>query len=106
VRLALFGAACGSVIPLLAWVYDLGSFARWSAVVGGPLVTLIVAAAMVMTRTGRWPETRRAMTAGALGGLVGTAGYDLFRVPFVYGLGLGLLAPIDSYGVLLLDADS
>jgi hypothetical protein len=106
VRLVLFVAACGSVIPLLAWVYDLGSFARWSALVGGPLVVLTVAAAAGMTRTGRWPGTRQAMTAGALGGLLGTAGYDLFRIPFVYGLGLGLLAPIDSYGVLLLDADS
>ncbi len=105
-RLALFGAACGSVIPLLAWVYDLGSFAGWSVLVGGPLVALTVGSAAFMTRTGRWPETRQAMTAGALGGLVGTAGYDLFRIPFVYGLGFGLLAPIDSYGVLLLDAGS
>jgi hypothetical protein len=45
------------------------------------------------------------LVAGALGGLLGSLGYDLFRVPFVYGLGRQLLAPIDSYGVLLLGAD-
>ena len=34
---------------------------------------------------------------------MGTIGYDLFRLPFVAS-GLRVLAPIDSYGVLLLDA--
>ncbi len=106
VRAALFVAGCGSVLSLLAWVYGLGSFAVWSFAVGAPLVALTVAVPLLLDRSGRWPATRAAIRAGALGGLLGTVGYDLFRVPFVYGLGLGLLAPIDSYGVLLLGADS
>lgn len=106
VRLLVVVAACGSVFPLLAWVYGLGSFATWGAGVGLPLVLAVTGFAAVLTRTGRWPATRRAVRAGALGGLLGTLGYDLFRVPFVHLLGLGLLAPIDSYGVLLLDASS
>lgn len=44
------------------------------------------------------------MRVGAVAGLVGTAGYDLFRVPFVVLGGLRLLSPIESYGVLLADA--
>ena len=46
-----------------------------------------------------------ALVAGTIGGLIGTAGYDLFRVPFMVA-GYRLLAPIDSYGVLLLGAPS
>lgn len=106
VRLALFVAACGSVLPLLAWVYGLGSFASFALVVGAPLVLAVFGTTVWLDRTGRWPKTRAAILAGAIGGLVGTLGYDLFRVPFVYTTGLQLLAPIESYGVLLLDAPS
>ncbi len=106
VRLLLFVVACGSVFPLLAWVYGLGSFQAFALVVGLPCVAALVVAAIWMDRTGRWPVTRSAILAGAIGGLLGTLAYDLFRVPFVYGLGLQLLAPIDSYGVLLLGADT
>jgi hypothetical protein len=42
---------------------------------------------------------------GAFGGLLGTFAYDLFRIPFLL-LGYRLLAPIDSYGVLIAGADS
>jgi len=105
VRIALFVAACASVFPLLAWVYGLGSFRAW-ALASGPLVIGVVATAVWLDRTGRWPATRAALLAGALGGLVGSLAYDLFRVPFVYLTGLQLLAPIESYGVLLLGADT
>ena len=106
IRLALFVAACGSVLPLLAWVYGLGSFASFGLVIGAPLVLAVPASTIWMDRTGRWPATRAAILSGALGGLLGTLGYDLFRVPFVYTTGLQLLSPIESYGVLLLDAPS
>jgi len=103
-RLPLAVVACASVFPLLAWVYELGSFAAWGAVVGAPLLLVLVAFATWLARSGRWPGTRAAIVAGALGGLVGTLGYDFFRVPFIYLGGYRLLAPIESYGVLLLDA--
>jgi len=106
VRLVLGVIACASVFPLLAWVYQLGSFDAWSAFVGAPLVIALTVAAIVLARTGRWPSTRAAIVAGALGGFIGTLGYDLFRVPFVVGGGLQLLAPIESYGVLLWGVES
>ncbi|MGH8905587.1 MAG: hypothetical protein ACRD0K_03505 [Egibacteraceae bacterium] len=43
---------------------------------------------------------------GVLSGIVGTIGYDLFRVPFVVAGGLRLLSPIESYGILLLGAEA
>ena len=103
-RLLLAVAACGSVIPLLAWGYDLGKFSTWGWAAAYPLVVLLVGATVWMERTGRYPLTRAAVTAGALGGALGTVAYDLLRVPFVVLEGRQLLAPIDSYGVLLLDA--
>jgi hypothetical protein len=104
-RLVVAVAACGSVVPLLAWVSDLGAFHVWSLLVGLPAVAGVIAFGLLVARP-RWPATFDAMVAGALGGLLGSLGYDVFRLPFVYGLGRQLLAPIDSYGVLLLDASS
>lgn len=105
-RVALFGAACGTVYPLLAWVFDLGTFRFWALALALPLTLLVLGTTLWMGGTGRWPATRHAVRAGVLGGLLGTAGYDAFRIPFVYGMGLALLAPIDSYGLLLTGADS
>lgn len=105
VRLAVAAVACGSVVPLLAWVSGLGAFHLWSLLVGLPAVAAVIAFGLVVARP-RHPATFDAMVAGAIGGLIGSLGYDVFRVPFVYGLGRQLLAPIDSYGVLLLDASS
>lgn len=105
-RLALGVIACASVFPLLAWVYEVGAFDAWSALVASPLLLALVAAALVLARTRRWPSTRAAIVAGAMGGLIGTLGYDLFRVPFIIGGGFRLLAPIESYGVLLLARES
>jgi len=91
------------VSPLLAWVAGLGAFSTWAVLLGIP--------AVLVTAGLGWRECRRrpvgrlgvAVTAGFFGGLLGTVGYDLFRVPFL-AFGLRLLAPIDSYGVLMLDA--
>jgi hypothetical protein len=105
-RLALAVVACASVFSLLAWVYELGSFAVWGAFVSAPLVVLLVVVAGWLGRSGWWSGTRAAIVAGALGGFVGTLGYDFFRVPFIYLGGYRLLAPIESYGVLLLDAET
>ena len=104
-RAVLAVAACASVVPLLAWVSGLRALRTWALVVGAPAVLLVVAFGLLVARP-RWPATFDAMVAGALGGLLGSIGYDVFRVPFVLGLGRQLLAPIDSYGVLLLGTDS
>lgn len=99
-------ALCGllNVAALLAWVMGLGAFHVWFLATGVPALAVLVAVAVRIARDPeRDPYLRRALVAGTVGGLLGTIGYDLFRIPFIVG-GLRLFAPIDSYGVLLLDA--
>lgn len=88
------------VAPLLAWSYGLGSFRAWFLATTVPALLALVAVAARAT------DLRPVLACGAAGGLLGTIGYDVFRVPFVVVGGLRLLAPIDSYGVLLLGARS
>lgn len=66
---------------------------------------LLAVLASVVARRGDDERLHTALVAGTIGGLIGTAGYDLFRLPFMVA-GYRLLAPIDSYGVLLLGAPS
>lgn len=98
-----------SVVPLLAWVYGLGSFAAWFWRLTFPSAVVLGAIGLGVTRPGAGraaPDALRpVLITGTVGGLLGTIGYDLFRVPFVAS-GLRVLAPIDSYGVLLLDANT
>ncbi|MFZ0545784.1 MAG: hypothetical protein WAM60_10130 [Candidatus Promineifilaceae bacterium] len=46
----------------------------------------------------------QALVVGFWGGLIGTLGYDLIRVPFLVLLGQRVFAPISVYGVWLADA--
>lgn len=105
-RAALAVAACSTVFPLLAWVSGVAAFRTVALVVALPLLLGLLGVTAWMDRTGQWPDTRAAILAGALGGALGTLAYDLVRVPFVYLLGLQLLAPIDSYGLLLTGAST
>jgi len=95
-----------SVAPLLAWVYGFGRFATWFRFVALPALIVVVLVAWRSSRPATpHRDLRTAMVAGTIGGLVGTIGYDVVRLPFL-AVGYRLLAPIDSYGVLLLDARS
>jgi hypothetical protein len=87
------------VAPVLAWPAGLGSFRGWFLAVTVPALVALVAVAATMR------DLRPMLSAGAVGGLLGTIGYDVFRVPFAVA-GVRLFAPIDSYGVLLLGADT
>ena len=97
-------ALCGlsAVAALLAWAYRLGSFQRWFWMATVPALLIIAVVARATARTGA-RDLHNSIVAGAFGGLLGTAAYDLFRAPFAL-LGYRLLSPIDSYGVLLLGA--
>jgi hypothetical protein len=93
-----------SVAPLLAWVYGLGTFALWFWLLAAPGLAFIAVLALWLRRTGVHPELQVAIWAGALGGLVGTIAYDLIRVPFLV-VGYRLFAPINSYGLLILNVN-
>jgi len=96
VLIALLGLT--SVLPLLAWVNGLGSFRAWFLAVTVPGIVALV---VLVTRRGAPAGTRRIITVGVLGGVLGVLGYDLIRAPFQFGAGYNLFAPIESYGVLL-----
>lgn len=108
VRHSVLTAACAllgllSVAPLLAWLFRLGSFSSWFWAVSAPALLLLIVIGLFAARKGG--RLRAALITGCVGGLAGTIGYDLFRVPFE-AFGFRLLAPIDSYGLLLLNAES
>ena len=102
VVIALAGAPVAS---LLAWVFGLGRFSVWFWRMSAPGIVALAAVGLVTSK--REPNSRlhTALVVGTIGGLIGTAGYDVFRLPFMFA-GYRLLAPIDSYGVLLLGAQS
>lgn len=93
------------VAPLLAWVYGLGPFAVWYWALSAPALVALIGVTAWIWRSGSHPALAVALRAGAIGGLLGTIGYDLVRVPLSMA-GVKVLAPIDSYGVLLTDAMS
>jgi hypothetical protein len=92
-----------SVAPLLAWVCRLGEFSDWYWRLTVPALVVLVVASIVIARRTSLVDVHHALVAGTVGGLIGTIGYDIVRLPFLLG-GYRLLAPIDSYGVLMLDA--
>lgn len=104
-RLAVALLGVSSVLSLLAWVYEVAPFQTFFVAVSLPLTATLVAVGVMAARRPAMGWWREAMVAGALGGFLGTLGYDLFRLPFMVA-GFQVFAPIDSYGVLLLDADS
>ncbi|RKT08960.1 hypothetical protein BX285_7332 [Streptomyces sp. 1114.5] len=93
------------VTPVLAWSYGLAPFAVWFWSATVPSLALLAALGVATARRPHRRRLHRALVVGAVGGLLGTLGYDLFRVPFALA-GVRLFAPIDTYGVLALGADS
>jgi hypothetical protein len=101
-RLGLFLLAGGSIAALLADLYGLASMHAVFLIVSLP--SMITLAVLGCTR--RVPaELRDMITVGALGGLLGSIGYDLARVPFALA-GQRVFAPIESYGLLIADASA
>lgn len=105
VRAVFFLLGGSSVASLLGWVFGLGSFHTWFLAVSVPGQVLLAVVGVWLARRDDLVELRSLLMAGLVGGVVGTVGYDLFRVPFALA-GLQVFAPIDSYGVLALGAVS
>lgn len=63
---------------------------------------LIIVAAWLWARHAS-PPLAQALLLGFVGGLLGTIGYDLIRIPFLIA-GQRVFAPISAYGVWLADA--
>lgn len=92
---------------LVAWAYRLGSFSSWFWRLSFPAsMALLAIGVWSGRRTRPWhPWIGRFFAHGVVGGVLGAVAYDLIRVPFLL-FGLRLLSPIDSYGVLMLNAQA
>lgn len=104
-RVGLFFLGFTSVASLLLWVYGLARFDVAFAMVTLPGTVALVVVAVAAVRTDR-KDLRDIMAIGTVAGLIGTLGYDVFRIPFIYGGGFLVLSPIESYGVLAAGADT
>lgn len=100
--LGIFILAGGSIAALLADVFGIAPMhvVFWAASV--PSMVLLAVIGSLSKVGGEWRDRIR---VGALGGLVGTIGYDLVRVPFAIA-GQRVFAPIESYGVLIANAEA
>jgi len=92
-----------SVSALLAWGFRLGPFAVWFWAFSAPATLLLAGIAVVVSHRRGAEVLRATLVAGVAGGLLGTFGYDAVRV-LELPLGLRPYLPIDSYGLLALNA--
>lgn len=101
ITLLAMALAAGSIAALLLELYDVIPMetALWTVTLPAT-VGLVILAIMPLPSLG---EVQDRIRVGVLGGLAGTIGYDVFRIPFAY-FGMRVFAPISSYGLLGLDA--
>lgn len=101
-RLGLILLAGGSIAALLADLHGVASMHVVFLAVSLPSMAALV----VLGFASRVPVAlREIISVGALGGLIGTIGYDIARVPFALA-GQRVFAPIESYGLLIADASA
>ncbi len=104
-RLAVAALGFSSVTALLGWVYGIATFRVLYRLVSLPGAVGLVALAVWATASDR-RGLRDILAIGSVAGLLGTIGYDVARIPFVYGGGFLLLSPVESYGVLAAGAET
>jgi len=100
--LGIFILAGGSIAALLADIFGIAPMhlVFWFASVPSMAVLAVLGS---LSKVG--DEWRDRIRVGALGGLAGTLGYDIVRVPFAIA-GQRVFAPIESYGLLIADASA
>ena len=94
--------AGGSIAALLADIYGIAEMSKAFWFVSLPSMVLLMLLASIPRVD---EELRKRIRVGAVAGVVGTLGYDIVRVPFALG-GQRVFAPIESYGVLIADAQA
>jgi len=102
-RLVFTLASFGSIALLLGHLYNAGSMARLFMVIGLPATALMLIAWRRGVRLDD-REFRLKLRAGCAGGMIGTLGYDLVRIP-MHLLGMNPLSHIRFYGVWITGAD-
>src|SRR5436305_6416695 len=75
----------------------MATFARWLTLPA--MIGLVVLASI---RRPELAEVQRRICVGAVGGIAGIIGYDPVRIAFA-AAGMRVFAPIDSYGLLILN---
>jgi hypothetical protein len=100
--LLTIGLASTSIFALLADLYGVASMRRFFWTITVPsLVGLVI---IGLTRSPQLAELQKRIRVGVFGGVIGTIGYDLIRLPFAVG-GSRVFVPIDTYGILITGAD-
>jgi len=102
-RWVLCLAGLGTILPLLGFLYGMAPMPVLAGVLLAPAVAFYVATYAIACRRGN-TGLRLRFERGAVGGLLGIAGYDLVRVP-IHLAGLNPFAAIQSYGVYLTGAE-
>lgn len=97
-RLAVMALAATSIAALLAELYGVASMR--SVFVFAALPSSVGLVLIAISRHPALTDVGARIRVGALGGVVGTIGYDLVRIPFAMA-GMRVFAPIHSYGVLV-----
>ncbi|MFO1485067.1 MAG: hypothetical protein U1F71_17035 [Verrucomicrobiaceae bacterium] len=96
-------ASFGSIALLLGQLYRCGSMNRLFWVVGLPCIVIMACSWWRGVKAGDTEFLLR-LKAGLVGGLLGTLGYDLVRIP-LHCMGLNPLTPIRHYGVWITGGD-
>jgi hypothetical protein len=102
-RLVFLLASFGPISVLLGHLYNLGPMVRLFIVIEGPATALMVFAWRRSVTLGD-QEFRLSLRSGLVGGVIGTLGYDLVRIP-MHLFGFNPLSPIRFYGVWITGVD-
>lgn len=95
-HVAMFLLSFASIALLLGHLYDLGSMSGLARTAGA--ASAIAMVALLVGPFHRDEEFWTCVRAGLVGGLLGTLGYDLVRIPLHY-WGFNPFPPIRGYGV-------
>lgn len=101
-RLGCFLASTASIAALMAHLHGLAPMGPLVVGLALPSCAALVGTGLWAARTGR-REVATDLVLGAVGGLLGTLAYDLFRLPF-HLAGWRVFAPISAFGLWILDA--